>query len=77
MDRRVTLLKRVTSPTLGPLPPCKLAFRQLILEDDLSLRSCERVQVHLFKVADYLTIIPRARMVSESIVLEAEGRVGY
>ena len=27
IDRRVTLLKRVTSPTWGPSPPCKQALR--------------------------------------------------
>ena len=27
MDRRVTPPKRVTSPTWGPLPPCKQALR--------------------------------------------------
>ena len=27
MDRRVTPPKRVTSPTWGPPPPCKQAFR--------------------------------------------------
>ena len=76
MDRRVTLPKRATSPTLGPLPPCKQTLRQLILEDGLYLRSCKRV--HLFKLADYLTIIPRARTGPESIVAhEAFGFVGY
>ena len=29
MDRRVTLPKRVTSPTWGPPPPCKQALREL------------------------------------------------
>ena len=28
MDRRVTPPKRVTSPTWGPPPPCKQAFRR-------------------------------------------------
>ena len=28
-------------------------------------------------IADYLTIIPRARRVSESIAHEAKGRMGY
>ena len=28
MDRRVTPPKRVTSPTLGPPPPCKQALRR-------------------------------------------------
>ena len=28
MDRRVTPLRRVTSPTWGPPPPCKQALRQ-------------------------------------------------
>jgi len=57
MDRQVTLTKRVTSPTLGPLPQCKQTLRQLTLEDGLSLRSCERVKVHLFKVADYMQLV--------------------
>ena len=57
VDRQVTLPKRVTSPTLGPLPQCNQALRQLILEDSLSLRSCERVKVHLFKVADYMQLV--------------------
>ena len=57
MDRRVTLPKRVTSPALGPLPQCNQALRQLILEDGLFLRSCERVQVHLSKVADYMHLV--------------------
>ena len=29
MDRQVTPLKRVTSPTWGPPPPCKQAFTQV------------------------------------------------
>ena len=57
MDRRVTLPKRVTSPTLSPLPQCIQALRQLILEDGLFLRSCERVQVHLSKFADYMHLV--------------------
>ena len=57
MDRRVTLPKWVTSPTLGPLPQCNQALKQLILEDGLSLRSCERVKVHLFKVSDYMQLV--------------------
>ena len=57
MDRRFTLPKRVTSPTLGPLPQCNQALRQLILEDGLFLRSCERVQVLLSKVADYMHLV--------------------
>ena len=48
VDGRVTPPKRVTSPTMGPLPQCNQAFRQLILECDLSPRSRERVKVHLF-----------------------------
>ena len=31
----------------------------------------------VFKIREYLTIIPRARMSSESIAHEAEGRMGY
>ena len=57
MDRRFTLPKRVTSPTLGPLPQWNQALRQLILEDGLFLRSCERVQVLLSKVADYMHLV--------------------
>ena len=57
VDRQVTLPKLVTSSTLGPLPPCKQILTQLILEDGLSLRSSERVKVHLFKVADYMQLV--------------------
>ena len=31
MDRRVTPPKRVTSPTWGPLPPCKQALREVLI----------------------------------------------
>ena len=33
MDRRVTPPKRVTSPTLGPPPPCKQALTLLLFFD--------------------------------------------
>ena len=34
-------------------------------------------QLALWNISEYLTIIPRARMGSESIAHEAEGRIGY
>ena len=40
-----------------------------------SLQVCERVGISLVEV--YLTVIPRVQMGSESIVHEAEGRIGY
>ena len=47
MDRRVTPPKRVTSPTWGPLPPCKQAFKrgmtmsQFVVLDWKPLEECE------------------------------------
>ena len=40
-----------------------------------SLQVCERVGISLVEV--YLTVIPRVQIGSESIVHEAEGRIGY
>ena len=57
----VVVVVAASSPAWGPPPSCKQAL----------------MQVARLRVGVYLTIIPRARMGSESIAHEAEGRMGY
>ena len=47
------------------------------LVDNTTPRNTKEVLLILLGLAGYLTIIPRARMGSESIAHEAEGRMGY
>ena len=52
MFRRVTPLKRVTSPTWGPLPPCKQALSYTFLGENVA-----RVLDHFFSLPPFALVV--------------------
>ena len=70
MHRRVTPLKRVTSPTWGPLPPCKQALRSHSITKKFSLNKlCINITCNPPSMLETLTIDPLDE--NEQILCEA------
>ena len=77
--RRVSPISHVgVPPPLLPSPPRGMTFAlvKVFIENKDLLRGLFTVG-NLYYCHGYLTVIPRARMGSESIAHEAEGRMGY
>ena len=55
----------------------RAVFSEQAVRASFSGSRVSRGGLRLLSPTEYLTIIPRARMVSESIAHETEGRMGY
>ena len=67
----------ITTKTTRTRPRSSRLTVQLSVNFATRLTSSVQYRKLLPDLADYLTSIPRARMGSESIAHEAEGRMGY